>query len=142
MDVVKLLEFFLERMLGWEVEYNKRRRSVGYKTSAEERFKADIETRAKLAGVFEEFLSCKANETIARSRLDMLNTARPPEFAQAVIVDSQKESGGSFFVETFNAKALVPCRRYCVVVEDGVLKINALYGRVSEAEKWSSRESI
>lgn len=99
MDVVRFLEGFLKRMLAWEVEYHKRRRSNEYKTSAEERLKADIETKAKLAVIFEECLSRKANEAIARSRLDLLNTGRPPEFAQAVIVGSQKESGGIFLLK-------------------------------------------
>jgi hypothetical protein len=142
MDVVTFLESFLERMLAWEVEYHKCRRSDEYKASAEARRNADAEAKEKLIGIFDACLSRKAIDTLAQNRLGVLNTGRPPEFAQVVIADSHEESGGKIFVETFNSRALAPFRRYSIVLEEGRLKINALYGRVNEAAKWSARESI
>lgn len=142
MDVINFLEFFLRQMLEWEVEYHKRRRSEEYKASADERFKADSEARLKLRAIFESSLSHGANESLACSRIALLNTGRPPEFAQSIISESYKELGGNIYIETVNVKALAPYRRYTIIMEDGKPKINAVHGRANEAAKWSSRESI
>lgn len=127
-------------MLAWEVEYHKCRRSEEYKASADERFKADAEARLKLRAIFDSSLSYKANESLARSRLDLLNTGRPPEFAQSIVSGSYKESGGNIYIETVNDKA--PYRRYTIIMENEKPKINAVHGRANETAKWSSREAI
>ncbi|WP_409296233.1 NTF2 fold immunity protein [Pseudomonas sp. KCJK8670] len=142
MDAREFLEQFLEQMLAWETEFHKRRRSDEYKSNNDERLKADFEAKAKLREIFDSCLSRKANKSLASSRLDLLNTGRPPEFAQVIIPDSCTESGGGLFIETINAKALAPFRRYTVIVEDENFKIDALHGRANEVAKWSSRESI
>ncbi|MFJ4346146.1 NTF2 fold immunity protein [Pseudomonas sp. NPDC089401] len=142
MEVREFLEQFLEQMLAWEMGFHKRRRSDEYKSSNDERLKADFEAKAKLREIFDSCLSRKANRSLASSRLELLNTGRSPEFAQAIIPDSCKESEGKVFVETINAKALAPLRRYTVIVEDEKFKIDELHGRANEMAKWSSRESI
>lgn len=78
----------------------------------------------------------------AKGRLDTLVTGRPPEFAQRVLGETECKIGKVIYIETLNEKDLAPHRRYAIVLEDGVLKIDAVFSRLSEGEDWKKRKSI
>ncbi|MBN3776279.1 hypothetical protein G3O06_01715 [Burkholderia sp. Ac-20345] len=142
MTSLERLHAFIADMLQWETTFHAKRRSQEYRQNAALREQSDKEAKEKLENIFKEYLSMNALETRAKGRLDLLNTGQPPEFAQRVLNDTECKVGKVVYIEALNEKDLAPHRRYAIVMENDVPKIDAVFSRLNEGAKWGKRHSI
>ncbi|KAI1692873.1 NTF2 fold immunity protein [Ditylenchus destructor] len=142
MTPIELLNDFIDNMLQWETEFHIKRRTQEYKQNIILQKQHDKEARVRLEIIFNAYLSTSALEAEAMGRLGMLNTGQPPEYAQQVLIESEVKSREMVYIETLNQKDVVPHRRYAIVMENYSPKIDAVYSRLTEAEKWRRRLSI
>ncbi|MCC4105657.1 NTF2 fold immunity protein [Serratia ureilytica] len=142
MTPVDRLRTFIEDMLEWETTFQTQRRSESYMQNVEVRTQIDSDANRKLQNIFTEHLSRKALNSIAKARLDTMGTQRPPDYAQSVSENTEEQAGKHTHIETFKEKGLAPRRRYSLVMEDGVPKIDSVAAWDPSEQKWDRRHSI
>ncbi|WP_241302705.1 NTF2 fold immunity protein [Burkholderia stabilis] len=143
MTPAERLTAFIADMLQWEVSLDEQRRAQKGAHDSSLIEQINQEAREKLGRIFSDHLSASAIATKAQSRLDLLNTGRPPEFAQQVLADTESHTGKTTYIETFREKGhLAPRRRYALVMENDEPKIDAVYAWRDSTGKWAKQDSI
>lgn len=143
MTPAERLKAFIADMLQWETALDEKRRAQRGQQDSSLHEQTSLEAREKLRLIFAEHLSAQALATKAQSRLDLLSTGRPPEFAQQVLEDTESSKGKTVYIETFREKGhLAPRRRYALVIEDDEPKIDAVYAWRDSTGKWDKQEAI
>lgn len=143
MTPVERLKAFIADMLQWETALDEKRRAQRGQQDSSLHDQTSQEAREKLRLIFAEHLSAQALATKAQSRLDLLSTGRPPEFAQQVLEDTESSKGKTVYIETFREKGhLAPRRRYALVTEHDEPKIDAVYAWRDSTGKWDKQEAI
>lgn len=129
-------------MLEWETTLDKQKKTEDYRNNSEVRSNILQKKRDELLHIFTNHLTSRALRTIAKGRLDILATARPPEYAQDILEDTLETSGGKTLICTHNEKSLLPYRRYTLTMIDGESRIDRVEGRISADEDWRKINSI
>ncbi|WP_175973012.1 NTF2 fold immunity protein [Burkholderia sp. BCC1047] len=142
MTPAERLTAFIADMLRWEIDLEDNRRSLRDKQDSSLHEQMCADARERLRVIFTEHLSAKALATKAQSRLDLLPSGRPPEFAQKVLEDTESHVGKKIYIETFNEKGLTQRQRYALVIEEGEPKIDAVYDWRRSTDKWDEQDSI
>ncbi|WP_201205658.1 hypothetical protein [Pseudomonas sp. S37] len=78
MNPSKKLHEFLTSMLEWETTLDKQKKTKDYKNNSEVRSNILQKKGEELLHIFKNHLTSRALRTIAKGRLDILATARPP----------------------------------------------------------------
>lgn len=138
----KKLHDFLTSMLEWETTLDKQKKSEDYKNNSEVRSNILHEKKEELLYIFTKFLTSRALKTIAKGRLDILATARPPEYDQKILDETIETSGSTTLICTYNKKSLLPYRRYTLIMKSGESKIDRVEGRICTDEDWRKINSI
>jgi hypothetical protein len=141
-EIFDTVNSFIKRMLEWEVEFHKKRRSEEYLNDENVRAQFDDIARKKLTEIFSEHLSKKALKKLAQARLDTLGTAQPPEYEQLINAESEKFDSTSGFIEAISQKGFKQQYRYSVTTEDDSIKIDSVSVWRPSSGKWEVRHSI
>ncbi|MCA8277904.1 RhsIA family immunity protein [Burkholderia sp. AU30280] len=143
MTPTERLTAFVADMLQWEISLNEQRRAQKGTNDPSLAERISQNAREKLRLIFGEHLSAKALATRAQSRLDLLDTGRPPEFAQRILADTESRTGKTTYIETFRERGhLAPRRRYALVIEGDEPKIDVVYAWRDSTGKWAKQDSI
>ena len=129
-------------MLEWETTLDKLKKTDEYNNSSETRNNILQTKKTELLEIFTNSLTSRALKTIAKGRLDILATARPPEYAQEILEDTIENHNNTTVICTHNKKSILPYRRYTLITKDGNSMIDRVDGRISENEEWHKVRSI
>jgi hypothetical protein len=141
-EVFEKVNSFIEKMLQWETEFHKKRRSDAYNNDDYFRSQSDEEARKILLDIFSEHLSERALKGIAQARLDTLGTAHPPEYDQLIDRDTENFDRITGFIEAVNKKGFKQRYKYFLIIDQGILKIDSVRVWRSSTGKWEIRNSI
>jgi len=142
MKPTERLTAFIADMLHWEIALEEKRRALRGNQDSSLHEEMLTDAREKLYLIFTVHLSANALATKAQSRLDLLPSGRPPEFAQQVLEDTESHVGKTIYIETINEKGLAQRHRYALVMEHGEPKIDAVYDWRRSTGKWDKQDSI
>ncbi|KAG8150171.1 NTF2 fold immunity protein [Burkholderia catarinensis] len=142
MSPVDRLQTFIRQMLEWETNFHAEKRSDAYKQDPNYREKINQDAKLKLKEIFSENLSAKALSALGVARLDTLGTGQPPEYDQAVLVDTEVHSGNKTNIEAIRQKGLKQRYRYTVIVEKDLPKIDDVSVWRGSLGKWERRHAI
>lgn len=143
MTPVERLKAFIADMLQWEAALDEKRREQRSRRDTTLHTQTSLEAREMLRRIFIEHLSTQAFATKAQSRLDLLTTGRPPEFAQRVLEDTASAKGKTIYIETVKERGhLAARRRYALVIEGNEPKVDTTYCWRDSTGAWEEQEAI
>ena len=142
MSPAERVQTFINQMLGWEVSFHTEKKSDSYQHDFEYRQHVNVDARARLMEIFSENLSAKGLNALGAARLGTLGTGRPPEYDQAVLVDTENSSDEGWTVETIKPKGIKQRYQYILIMEHGTPKIDGVCIWRNSAEKWERRNAI
>lgn len=129
-------------MLEWETTLDKLKKTDEYNSNSETRNNILQTKKIELFEIFTSSLTSRALKTIAKGRLDILTTARPPEYAQEILEETIESHNNITVIDTHKRKSILPYRRYTLITKDGHSMIDRVDGRISENEEWHKVRSI
>jgi len=142
MSPLEVLRGFISSMYQWETTFHSLKRTEDYKNSTERKNDIDANQKATLEGIFERYLTKKAKETIAKSRLEILITGRPAEYEQIINDQSVEEGKDCITIEANRPKGFKERLRYTLRLEGQGFKIDAVHQWKESTKKWSRVTAI
>ncbi|RKP43261.1 NTF2 fold immunity protein [Trinickia fusca] len=142
MSPIDRVKTFLRQMSEWETSFHAEKRSDAYKQDPNYRDQADRNAKSRLRTIFSENLSMKALNDLGAARLDTLGTGQPPEYDQAVLADTEAQSGSATNIEAVRQKGLKQRYRYTTIVEHDLPKIDDVSVWRGSSGKWERRHAI
>ncbi|SAI25792.1 Uncharacterised protein [Bordetella ansorpii] len=142
MNPIDRVRSFVDAMLMWESTFHSQKRDAAYKADPVFRQHMNASARVELQAIYDTHLTKAAGNRLGASRLDILMTGRPAEYAQRVLAEDTQSSGGAAYVMAETEKGLKTKYRYEVAVEDGQTKIRDVCTWHSASGKWVPREGV
>ncbi|WP_367393595.1 NTF2 fold immunity protein [Pseudomonas sp. X4] len=142
MTPTEKLQQFITSMLEWETTLDKLKKTKEYNDDPEVRNNILQSKRSELFEIFTNSLTSRAFKNIAKGRLDILATARPPEYAQEILENTLETDDRTTLICTHNKKSILPYRRYTLITKNEDTRIDKVEGRISANEEWHNVKSI